>query len=203
MWCIQYWNCSTYLKQIESMVFRQLFPAYESILTSRKLQSPTQSKNWKTGLYQGLDYRCEEDCDSDLNCLDSAILRQCTTVTTECFDCPWTERDVFSVAIIDLILRSSLVGFSLLRASYYYNLTGLVCYVYSVYNLWGYSELSIHVCFKLLQDTPDYFYLLLLCFYLEQTRHLIMICYYSSQYSADLKFFNNIFKWRQCFAADK
>ena len=34
------------------------------------------------------------------------------------------------VAIVDNILRSALVGFSLLRARYYYNSKGLVCYVY-------------------------------------------------------------------------
>ena len=36
--------------------------------------SPLQSKHWKSGIYQGLDDRCEVDCDSDLNRLDSAIL---------------------------------------------------------------------------------------------------------------------------------
>ena len=34
-----------------------------------------------------------------------------------------------------LVLRSALVCFSLLSASYQYNLTRLVSYVYSVYNL--------------------------------------------------------------------
>ena len=37
---------------------------------------------------------------------------------------------------------------------YYYNLTGIVFYVYSVYNLKIYSELSIYVFFMLLQHTP-------------------------------------------------
>ena len=45
------------------------------------------------------------------------------------------ERDVFSIAIVDLILRSDLVGLFLLCVIYYYNMTGIVCYVYSVYNI--------------------------------------------------------------------
>ena len=48
---------------------------------------------------------------------------------------PGPERDVFSIAVVDIILRSDQVGFSILRAIYYYSLTGLGCYVYSVYNL--------------------------------------------------------------------
>ena len=51
---------------------------------------------------------------------------------TSVSDCPWTERDVFSIALADLIFRSALVGFSLLSARYYYNLTGIVGYVYYV-----------------------------------------------------------------------
>ena len=50
-------------------------------------------------------------------------------------DCPGPERDVFSIAVVDIILRSAQVGFSILRAIYYYNLTELVRYVYSVYNI--------------------------------------------------------------------
>ena len=45
---------------------------------------------------------------------------------------PGTERDLFSIVIFDLISRSALVRFSLSHARYYYNLTGLVWYVYSV-----------------------------------------------------------------------
>ena len=48
------------------------------------------------------------------------------------------ELDVFNIAIVDIILRSALVRFSILRASYLYKLTRLVCYVYSVYNLQSY-----------------------------------------------------------------
>ena len=69
--------------------------------------------------------------------------------------------------IFDLILRIALVGFSLLRASYYYNLTGILYYVYSVYNPYGYGELSIYVFFMLSRDTPAYAYLLILYFDLK------------------------------------
>ena len=47
-----------------------------------------------------------------------------------------------------------MVGFSLLCASYYYNLKGLVCYVCLVYNIYSYDELSIYVFFMLLRYTP-------------------------------------------------
>ena len=63
-----------------------------------------------------------------------------------------------------LIFRSALVGCSLLRASYYYNLTGLGCYVYLFYDPYSYSE---YVCFKLSWDTTDQVYFLLLYFYLQ------------------------------------
>ena len=55
------------------------------------------------------------------------------------------ELDVFSIAIVDIILRSALVRFSLVRASYLYNLTRQVCFVYSFFNLQSYGELSIYV----------------------------------------------------------
>ena len=68
------------------------------------------------------------------------------------------------MAIVDLILRSAVVWFSLLRSSYYYNLVGIVCYISLVYNLLIYDGLSIYVCFKLSQDTPADVYLQLLYF---------------------------------------
>ena len=45
---------------------------------------------------------------------------------------PGPERDVLSIAIDDIILIITLVGFSLLRVSYYYNLTEQVCSLYLV-----------------------------------------------------------------------
>ena len=76
--------------------------------------------------------------------------------------------------IVDLILRSDLVGFSLLSASYYYNRKGAVCCVYLVYNQYSYGELSIYVLFILSQDIPAYVHLVLLYFDLQEICHFIM-----------------------------
>ena len=56
-------------------------------------------------------------------------------LSTSVIDFPGPKRDVFSIVIVHLILRSSLVGFSMLPVRYYYNCTWLVWYVYYVYNL--------------------------------------------------------------------
>ena len=42
--------------------------------------------------------------------------------------------------IVNLILKSALVRFSLLSASYYCNLTELVCYVYLAYNPYSHGK---------------------------------------------------------------
>ena len=47
------------------------------------LQSPAHIKHLKTGIYQGLGDSCEEDSDSDLNCLAPMILRQYNTVINQ------------------------------------------------------------------------------------------------------------------------
>ena len=97
--------------------------------------SPPYSKHLRTGLYQGSADRYERDHESDLNCLASAILGNTLLLKTSVSDCPGSERDVFIIAIVDLISRSALVLFSLLCVSYYYNLTELVCCVHSVENI--------------------------------------------------------------------
>ena len=91
-----------------------------------------KAKHWKIMKYQGSDDCCEGYRDSDLNLLASVILWQYTTVTNSVKYCPGPERDIFSISTDDLISRSALLGFSILRVSYYYNLTELVCYIYSV-----------------------------------------------------------------------
>ena len=53
-------------------------------------------------------------------------------ISTSASNCPGPESDAFGIAIVDFILRSALVRFSLLRESYYYNLMDIVCYVYLV-----------------------------------------------------------------------
>ena len=96
--------------------------------------SPPHSKHLKTGIYQGSANICEVDPDSDLNRQASAILGNTSLQPTSVRNCFEPERYLFSIAIVDLISISALVRFSLLRMSYYYNLTGIACYVYSVYN---------------------------------------------------------------------
>ena len=71
------------------------------------------------------------------------------------------------MTIVDLISRSALVGFIMLRASYYYKKKGILCYVYSVYNIYSYGELSIYVSFILSQDRPYEVDVLLLYFDLQ------------------------------------
>ena len=51
------------------------------------------------------------------------LLRHIILLPTSVSDFPGPGRDVFSIAIVDLISRRALVGFSLLCARYYYNLT--------------------------------------------------------------------------------
>ena len=79
--------------------------------------------------------------------------------------------------IVDFILRSALVQFSLLRVSYYYNLTEKVRYVYVVYKLKSYSDLSIYVYFILSQYTPAEVNFMILYFDLQQIHHFNMFSY--------------------------
>ena len=88
-------------------------------------------------------------------------------------NCLGPEHGMFSIAIDDLILRSALLGFSLLRTSYYYEIKGLVCYVYSVYNTYSYGELSVYVSLILSQDTPAEVHFLLMYLNLQQICHFI------------------------------
>ena len=108
--------------------------------------------------------------------------------------------------IVDLILRNALVQFSLLRVSYYYNLTEQVCYVYSVYELKSYSDLSIYVYFMLSQYTPAEVNFMILYFDLQQIPRFIMFSYWSSQNSTYITNFEPIRLWyfvTQIFAAVK
>ena len=69
-------------------------------------------------------------------------------------NCPGTERGVLCIAIVDIISRSSLVGFSLLRASDYYYRKGPVFYVLDFCSQYSDGRLSILFLFILLQDEP-------------------------------------------------
>ena len=84
---------------------------------------------------------------------------------------------VYSVLqIFDIISRSAMVGFSLLRARYYYNSKGRACYVLLLYDLCSYGELSILLFFILSLDTPSEIHFLLLYFNLQQICYFIKLC---------------------------
>ena len=90
-------------------------------------------KYWKTEPYWRSADHGEGDSNSYINILDSdnfSAIYHCYQPVLEIALEP--EYDVFGIAIIDIILRSSLVGFSLLRARYYYNRKGPICYVFTV-----------------------------------------------------------------------
>ena len=75
---------------------------------------------------------------------------------------------------------------------YYYNFIEIVSYVYLVYNLRSYSELSVYVFFVLSRDTLAYVYLLIFYFDLQQIRHFICP---SSQNSTYFTNFESISLW--------
>ena len=70
-------------------------------------------------------------------------------------NCPGPELVVFCIAIVDLILRSAVVVFSLLHASNYYYRKGPVDHVLTLYGQYSYGELSILFLFVSSRDTPD------------------------------------------------
>ena len=76
--------------------------------------------------------------------------------------------------IVDLILRKTFVGFSLLPASDYYHRKGIVCYVLLFDNQYIYGDLSILVLFILLRGTHAEDHFLLFYFSLQQVLYFIM-----------------------------
>ena len=79
----------------------------------------------KTVLYQGSADRCEGDSNSDIICLlqQSQTIHYCNQSLLAIF--PDLNIFVSGITIFDLILRSALVRFSLLRVSFFFNLTGI------------------------------------------------------------------------------
>ena len=74
-----------------------------------------------TGLYQGSADCCEGDCNSDIIFLihQSQTIYYCNHSVLAIV--PDLNILVFSITIFDLISRSTLLRFSLIRASYFYN----------------------------------------------------------------------------------
>ena len=91
----------------------------------------------------------------------------------------------------DPILRSNLVGFSLLCASDYYGRKGTVCYVLTFYSQYSYGELSIfsYLFYRkmhLLRFICCYCtfihntYIIFIMFYLKSSRNLVFLTYFES-----------------------
>ena len=92
----------------------------------------SSSNHWKTVLYQGSSYCFEGDGNSDIIRLleKSQSIHYCNQSVLAIVQ--YQIIFVFSITIVDLISRSDLLLFSLLRESYLYNPTGLGCYIYTV-----------------------------------------------------------------------
>ena len=81
------------------------------------------------GIYPGSAYRCEGDRNFDIICLLQQYqeIHYCNQSVLAIV--PDLNIFVFSITIFDLISRSALVRFSLLRASYWYKSMGLRFYI--------------------------------------------------------------------------
>ena len=112
----------------------------------------TQRNHWNTEQYSGSDDRCEGDLDSNLNRLDSGHLWHEILYPVSVSNCLGPDHGIFCILIIDLILRSALVVFSLLRACNYHDNKGTFCNLMLLYSHYRYGELSIFLLFILSQD---------------------------------------------------
>ena len=88
------------------------------------------SNHQKTGLYQGSADLFEGDRNSDLISLlqKYQAIHYCNQSALAIV--PDLNISLFSITIVDLISRSVLVRFSLLRARYLYNQTGIRFYIF-------------------------------------------------------------------------
>ena len=113
---------------------RQINPSFSIFDTQNKYSNQVYvikpSDYQKTELYQGSADHCAGDRNYDLICLlqQSQAIHYCNQSVLSIV--PDLNIFVFSIKIFDLIPRSALVQFILLRASYLYNLTGLRCYLF-------------------------------------------------------------------------
>ena len=77
--------------------------------------------------------------------------------------------------IINIFLRSDLVGLSLLSDNYYHKSKGLVCYVISFYNQYSYGRLSLFPNLLLFLDTPDDVFLVYQSTIAKNERHQVYL----------------------------
>ena len=115
------------------------------------------SDHQKTGLYQGSADRCEGDCNSDLICLvhKYQAIHYCNQSVLDIF----SDLNIFvlSITIVDIISKSALVRFSLLRASYFYKSAGLRFYIFC-------SEPASCLCDRHLRGLVHYIDTTKICF---------------------------------------
>ena len=139
--------------------------------------SPPHSKHLKTGIYQGSADCCEVDCDSDLNCLASVILRQYTTVTNQCykFTWAWTWRIQYCYCWYHFNKRPSRFNSITCELLLQIDRSSVLCpFGLQPINL----RWVINICLILLSlDTHFEVYLQLLYFDLLQIRQFVMFCY--------------------------
>ena len=68
-------------------------------------------------------------------------------------DCPGTDCGVFWIWIVDIISRSALLVFSLLRASSYHYKNGSLSYLFLLYKHYRFGELTIFYFFIIMRYT--------------------------------------------------
>ena len=131
--------CTLFWCRFRKMFISKVYIYLPCINTQRQPTAPfndtpiiSSSYNQKTGLYQGSADCCEGDIKSYLIHLlqKSQVIHYCNQSVLDIV--PDLNIVIFSIKIVDLISRSTLIRFSLLHASYLYNSTGLECYVGAV-----------------------------------------------------------------------
>ena len=123
---------TTVLKQSKNPIN----PDYEKQNNSKntKFLLSQHSDHWKTEQYRGSEDRGEVNIDSDINWLDSVNLRKSTSVPVSVSYWHGHECGLFCSLIVDIILKSAQVLFSLLLArNSQYNKEPVI--VYNIKNL--------------------------------------------------------------------
>ena len=125
------WYCLVFIQLI--LKFISIYPASTHSNEQRhhlRTLPSSSIEHQKTGLYQGSADCCEGYRDSGLIRLlqKSQAIHYCNKSVLSIV--PDLSIFVFSITIVDLILRSALVRFSLLYASCLYNLAGLRFYIF-------------------------------------------------------------------------
>ena len=117
-------------------------------------------------------------------------------------NCPGSELGIFCISIVDIILRSVLVVFGLLRASNYHYNSGPICYVLPFYSTVSYQYCSylyhreIHLCRYIHWYCPLTYkvYIIPIMFYLKMSQ---IFAFLTNIKSVHLQYFRNTtFFWQ-------